>query len=656
MDGINPDYEVVKILYPDAPITIWEAPGDLFLNRFPIMFGLYSGSYMAYLTLPIYLLFGHTVLSARIAHLLIGVALLICIALLIQTLTSSKTIALVACFLLAIDPAFIYSLRTQAYVIIMPEMFAILAMLVLYSARSYRQTFFSGLLLGLAAYGYFVYFLFLPGICAYTFFQSINKFRNVISLLLGVAVGASPFALGYTRILMALGLQDGIDFLKNTFVGLHVVQTDNSYYTRLGSIVNETRDYISGQWLWQTIWQTQHADFAQSAKLLLLFILPLLALISIRRRSERTRAFTLAASSLASYLFCAIYFGARFGAHDLAASLGVSYVLASVSVAVLLEVFSYELHLSVIVLSCGAGSMGILNTLETVAFLDKLKHDPGAGLYSSIISRLPEEALASDTSKTPYVFWTWGEMMPFIYQTGGTIPAFANDHLSDALCNYGEAKVVFLGDDALTLPETFPTRGITNTENTVMYDPQSNFPYKILTVKRTRDTKACQMPIQPALHAPPTGSEKPTDRGVSTDPALIYPKGLFLGKKAVSVGIYAVAGSGEQCCWISKNVEFRLATLPSQRNVLLRMYVPTISPWSENPGTISSLSGSGAVLGSHTLRPGEQEVLLPIEAVKGQDDRDLIRLSLSQEVNPKAMGLNGDVRDLSAILISVAPR
>ena len=290
MDAINPDYEVVKIFNPDAPVTVWEAPGDLIFQRFPVMFELYAGSFITYWSIPFYGLLGHDILSVRVAHLSAGLVLLCCIAVLVRQLTRSNLIAAILCAIVALDPTFIFALRTQAYVVIFPIIFITLALLLLNRSVKTRSILTAGILLGLAAFGYFVYLFAIPGVLLYIVTgKSEKRIKTALTLCLGIAVGLIPYAIAFGLLFANLGIAGGLAWIHSALGGLHVVPTDDSYGARIASILTQSRAVLANQWLQGTFWQDPHDDTGQSIKAFLIVFIPLLG-FAARSNSDRAKA------------------------------------------------------------------------------------------------------------------------------------------------------------------------------------------------------------------------------------------------------------------------------------------------------------------------------------------------------------------------------
>ena len=541
MDAINPDYEVVKILHPDAPITVWEAPGDFLFGRFPVMFEIYAGSYVTYWMLPFSVVFGDSIFAVRLARVCFGLIFLCLVAILCRQLTRSNAIALAATLALAVDPTFVYGLRTQAYVVLFPLIFVIAALFTIHHFAGVRKYFAAGVLIGLAAFGYFVYLFTVPGVAIFAIRDAVpgTRVRAILALGMGVCVGLLPYALAYGLLFGALGWSGGMDWLHGALAGLHVT-SDNSYTAHLVSTVTMIGLVLTGQWLELTIWQAAPFDLGQALKLCIVLGVPFIAFLALYSSSPAARrAFAAPILAITSFVVCATYFGPRLGGHDLTSVVTMCYLAGAVGAAALLSMASAYRKQLTIVLSVCAIVVVFGNLTSTAVLAKKLGDNGGGGLYSMAISEIPQAAEASGDKTTPYLFQSWGEMTAFIYETAGTIPAFSGDQLSGAVCRYGSANVVLLGDEANfpSATSAFPPSGFIADSDRLLHDSKSGFPYRLMSVKSAAPSANClRAPgakSNAATVAPPVTGASPT----SVAPALAAKAMLQLKTQSSGSGI-----------------------------------------------------------------------------------------------------------------------
>jgi hypothetical protein len=163
-DAVNPDYLVTRILNPHAERTIvWILFGNSLLgDRAPVLISLYHGSQQFWLGLPLYAVFGTTVVGVRLTHAMFALGVLA--ALLCASDERNAAVVWGAiCVALALDPSFSFAFRTQGYITVAPAAWLLLGLLCLIRATESdvqnptRWLFASGAFCGLAAVWLFCY-------------------------------------------------------------------------------------------------------------------------------------------------------------------------------------------------------------------------------------------------------------------------------------------------------------------------------------------------------------------------------------------------------------------------------------------------------------------------------------------------------------------
>lgn len=623
MDAVNPDYQVVRMLNPQSPTAIYELPGNMLFGRLPVLGSLYHGSYTTYLTLPFYLLFGGTMLSIRLAHTLLGLLILAAAALLLWKTTRSGIVTGVTLLALAIDPAFFLLFRTQAYLPLFPVFFALLALYVLYSRQDARGSFGAGVLLGLAAFGYFVYLFMLPGILVFAYYGSASNERRkaLASLLGGIVVGLLPYALGYGLIFLELGFKLGLGSIHG-YVHALSVNSGQGFSARTSSVAQIVWSVLTNQWENGAIWNDAHVSVLEVVKAIALIAAPLALVAFTRRPYPNGRAFALLGATTISFLVFAVIFGNRLGGHDVTAIVPLVYVLAAVAVLGLLERVPL-LKRGTRFVAAAAALLVAFNGVTASAMIGRLATHGGVGYYSDVISNVPNDAIrAGDT--VPYVFGDWGGMMPFIYLTSGRIPTFDGDHLQDALCTYGAANVVFLGSDATGRPPSMPQARIVST--VIDRDGRSGFAYEVLGVRPAGPR--CGVPALPS--------------------GMRLPPGVDAKSYASTSGVYPSASS--MCCFLNRDASFVVRIPPSARQLTLDVFVPGYSFYGAQRLTIHIDGRLAAV--TPTLHHGTAtpvDVAIP----PGVTGSARVEIAAQYSFVPKDAGVSTDTNRYSVILQSV---
>jgi len=477
MDEINPDYLAVRMVNPSVPTAAWIIPGNYFFDRFPLMDGgLYHGSLHAYLAVPFYLIFGGTILSIRIGHMFLAILILIAAFTLLRAATLPTKISTFALLLLATDPAFIFAFRTPADSTTFPICLVMVGLSILISHRSLRAHVVAGTTLGFAFWCYFTFVLFLPGVLVWIFMNR-NGWRPAAALLVGSAIGASPYAVGYAFLFHDMGWQPAVSWLRQAFDGLHV-GTGQSYGARVGSVLQAAWSAVTSQWHREYFWGAQQVGYVQAAKATTLIAAPIAALPFAR---SDFAAFRLLALATVSFLISATLFGGRMGGYHFNPLVPLLYVLAAMSVTILTNRFSGASFASVAVAT--ASAVLVVNVVSTERVMIALKNRGAIGLYSDVISNYPKMAL-SRGDRTAHVFLDWGAMFQFIYLTEGLIPTY--DHttpLTAILCRHGLVKIISLGDGAAERTAN-ALQGREADSIEIVRDPQSQFIYRVTTIKR----------------------------------------------------------------------------------------------------------------------------------------------------------------------------
>jgi hypothetical protein len=633
MDAVDPDYLVPRMIHPEAPTEFWMMPGNELFDRFPVLAGPYSGSFVAYLLVPFYLVLGGTLTAIRVAHLCIGLAILIATFVFLQKSTRSLAITTAFCAVLAVDPAFILLFRTQAYISIFPVIFVVFGFHTMYSRRSVGSYVGAGILFGLATFGYFIFGFLIPGLIVFCLIDSPRQDRKtlLLAVLGGIALGASPYALGYGLMFGALGFEGGINYLRSTVFQLNV-NTGQPYFARLTSVVNWTWLMAVAAWDSITFWGDATIHRGQAAKVSLLLLLPLAALpLSFGTRDE-ARMYRLVGLSTLSYLLTSTVFGQRLGGHDLTPLLPLMYLLAGMSVAVMVASAPLRRHTRTIAALGAFATIAFLafNATLTSAMTQRLGEYSAQGLFSSILSDYPKVAEA-ENDRTPHIFWQWGSLFQFIYLTDGKIPAHSSGGLQPALCQYGKAKIVLTGDEAMHHPDIdFPKLRAKVTGTQMLRDVYSGFPYEIISVAPVGS------PCVPVVGSAPSD--------------LHLPEGVIEDSSASYSGIYPSLPG--QCCFLGRAATFSVHVLPGARDLRFEVYAPNFSRVASQRLTIS-IDGR-EVRRSATLAKGAMtwvDAPLPRESA-GKPVVGVV-IHPSSSFVPKTLDISNDTRTLSVILLRV---
>lgn len=494
MDGVNPDYLAARMWTGSRHTAAWTLPGnDLLHARLPVLTQFYHGSLTAYLTVPFFAVLGGTVLSLRLTHLALAAAIAVSLCLFVRTTTRSRLAVAAAVGLLSIDPAFLLTFRTQAYITTFPVCFVLAALTLLRPPTTARwRTVAAGALLGLSVWGYFVYAFMLPGILVYfSLDRAIHRrpvIRGVLLLALGLAIGVFPYAVGYLLMFIRKGgIDGGLLWLRDSFGSL-AIDCGQTYADRVAFVVEQIGLVVTASWHQATFFgnvQPIPCAVARAAGLAVIIVaaVPLALRPGVSPSVAGWRGdYWLIVSPILSFIVVATLFGGRLGGHHFCLLIPMLYGLVAISgkelVAAAGQTRSAAVVATVIVLALGAA-----NVANWLALHRRLAEEGGQHLYSRIISDYPR-SVRENGDTTPHLFAEWGGLMPFIYLTEARVPAYQETPGPGFFCRYPSSRVVFLGEDGVDrgrLALRIPNLHIDGIE--IVRDPKSGFAYTIFSVR-----------------------------------------------------------------------------------------------------------------------------------------------------------------------------
>lgn len=230
MDAVNPDYVSVYIRNP-TNVPMWGYTDNIistiFLNKpygYPILNSLYGMNYPAYILLFISYIFGNGIFTVRLLHILYSLGILFFCYFFMKKISDSEISALSCTFLLALNPSFLFSFRTQYYLQLFPHLFFIPGFLLMVNGiiekekRKIKIIFLASILMGVAASSYFIFvgyygalFLVFLVICI----LKKENLRLVGNSILGFLLGYFPFLYAHFSILIQQGRDNYIKILKS---------------------------------------------------------------------------------------------------------------------------------------------------------------------------------------------------------------------------------------------------------------------------------------------------------------------------------------------------------------------------------------------------------------------------------------------------------
>jgi hypothetical protein len=187
--------------------------------------------YIGYLEVP-FIIFGTSIATFIFSHLILGALLLLVVFFFVGWPSRWTPIAVCAVAFMAVDPAYIFTWRTQAYITTFPTTFVLLALWLILKAddRDDRRWLhaLSGALIGAAFWGYFIHIFFVPGIILSIYLRNRLDPRQAAALIgffvLGLCCGAFFYFIGYALYFKQLGLWGGIEWMRRALASMTQLQ------------------------------------------------------------------------------------------------------------------------------------------------------------------------------------------------------------------------------------------------------------------------------------------------------------------------------------------------------------------------------------------------------------------------------------------------
>lgn len=432
MDAINPDFLVAQTLDGRIHNPVWRMPGP----PTPILGGIYYGAQTYYLGLGVFSVLGESVVSARIAHALIGLSIVLLLYLLVRRATSSPALALFAGAGLATDIAFVASFRSQNYIVLGGETWLLASLLLLLDGAGGRRgrwtLLASGVCMGLAAYGYFVHLFFAPVLLALAlFWRESDSLRTRMALWGGgFIIGMLPYVLGYGLALIATGGPGPfMAWLRGTLVQLHPLGDSAGYFEGLAVSLHNARLALQGSGNDLMLLGESLVPDGVHAWPVVIVLASLVCIVGLARKwrdgLHGQQGYKWLALLPVCYLLVAGIFGARLWVHHFSVLVALAYLTLALAVHQLLgSAPGNETHKRRLASGAVVVVLGILvlsaNVVQQNRFFARLEQTGGVGMATSASAALAESALA-ERDRAVYLFPEWGFFMPFAFLTGNRV-------------------------------------------------------------------------------------------------------------------------------------------------------------------------------------------------------------------------------------------
>lgn len=452
MDAVNPDYLFARWLNPQLHNPVWMIPS----GSIPLLGNLYHGMQTLYLGVLTYGVLGTSVVSARVTHALYGSLIVLLTWLILRRVSGRHGLATVLATALAADMAFIGSFRTQAYIILAGQVWMMLALwLAVRSAQEQAPSRWllalSGMGMGLAVYGYFVFLFFLPPVAILAVLgpgrQAMG--RRLLAWGAGFVVGMLPYVVGYIGLAVALGgMGPLLEWMRNVLGLLAPTVGHETYGQGLGHVLGYAWWGLAGLGNEQMMigeavsfslagWRAGLVALAEAVCLLG-------ALLEWKQRPRLARVLLGGAALPVAYIGLAAGFGSRLDVHHFSVLVAVGYLLLGLGLCWLALRLPQGrwLRCAAAVL---AASLLVVNVTQQNRFHARLVETGGVGMSTDALPALARTAL-SEKAFAVWFFPEWGFFMPFAFLTANQVP-YENELTAASLARHAapgvEMRVAF---------------------------------------------------------------------------------------------------------------------------------------------------------------------------------------------------------------------
>jgi hypothetical protein len=459
-DEVAPDYNVVRVLnWNHPPITPDALPGNAVFGRLPILNGLHYGTQTVWLGLPAFWVFGTSVAGLRITHGLFALGILAAVYALLYASGMRRWWAALACVALAVDPAFVYSFRTQGYLSLAPSAWMFLSLYALQRAatatveRQPRWLALSGLMMGLAFSGYFIYMFFAPVIALAVVVWVgpgvvAQRIKRLAYWIAGFVIGTLPYIVGYGLLIMSEGgLAKGWAYIVDAQALAGGRATDFSFNDRLAFFQLMIRLVFSNASHHVLIFGEDVPAVGAELKTLLLIGLPPLLWVIAEYRKRATPMLRILLGMQICFVPWALYFGGRLWAHHYEPLIPIAY--ATLALALLTIVGDPAAKWRRWIYATPFAVLLVLNAAGIDDEAAALRAKGGVGLYSDAINHFADD-VRSNQRNDRVVMPDWGLFTSAVFLTGGKVEMDVYEqfpHSRAVLCSGRDVSVALITGD-----------------------------------------------------------------------------------------------------------------------------------------------------------------------------------------------------------------
>lgn len=479
MDAVNPDYLFARWLNPQLHNPVWTIP----TGPVPLLGNLYHGMQTLYVGVLTYGLLGTSVVSVRVTHALYGSLIVLLAWLILRRVSGRPVLATALATALATDMAFIGSFRTQAYIILAGQVWMMLALwLAVRSAQEPAPSrwllLLSGMGMGLAVYGYFVFLFFLPPVAALAVLgpgrQGMG--RRLLAWGAGFGVGMLPYVIGYVELAVALGgMGPLIEWIRKVLGILGPTVGRETYGEGLGHVLGYALWGLAGL-------GNEHMVIGEAVSFPLagwragcMALAGAVCLLGAwwewKERPRLARVLLAGAALPAAYIGLAAGFGSRLDVHHFTVLVAVGYVLLGLGACWLALRLPQGRWLSGVAAVLAAALL-LLNIAQQNRVHARLVATGGVGMSTDALPALARTAL-TERAHAVWFFPEWGFFMPFAFLTANQVP-YENELTGATLGRHAvsgkEVRVAFWTEENQPMyREVLEQAGIRNIELRRMY-------------------------------------------------------------------------------------------------------------------------------------------------------------------------------------------
>jgi hypothetical protein len=119
-------------------------------------------------------------------------------------------------------------------------------------------------------------------------------------------------------------------------------------------------------------------------------------------------------------------------------------------------------------------------------------------------------------------------------------------------------------------------------------------------------------------------------------------------------GIYASAPNDPSCCWVARNIQFRVPKTEAATDFALKIYLPATPTFVHHPQAFTAVLDGRYRIERCCFRPGLHTVLFPLPpALRERKGVIGVQMTMRQTFIPDREGFKGDTRELAVIVRSV---